>query len=83
MSDRRSRAGLIRHLDRYWKLEAGNALLVLAFGAWLAQRYGGITPAFGPAALACALLLIIGAIAWRLELAGLCGDRRFGARWLP
>lgn len=71
----RDRAELRRHLSSYWKIEAGNALAVPAMGCVMLLS-GDVTPDTGAIAgmAACSLLLVIGAAAWRLALAGLDGD---------
>jgi hypothetical protein len=71
----RDRAELRRHLAKYWKMEAGNVLLIPAMGCAMLWS-GDTTPdAAAIAGMApCSLLLVIGAAAWRLALAGLDGD---------
>lgn len=71
----RDRSELRRHLAKYWKMEAGNVLLIPAMG-YAMLLSGDVTP--DAAAIvgmaACSLLLLIGAAAWRMALAGLDGD---------
>lgn len=71
----RDRTKLRRHLSSYWKMEAGNVLLMPALG-WYMLWAGDVTPDGAAIAgmAACSLLLVIGAAAWRLALAGLDGD---------
>lgn len=71
----RDRAELRRHLTKYWKMEAGNVLLIPAMGCAMLWS-GDVTPdvAAIAAMTACSLLLVIGAAAWRMALAGLDGD---------
>jgi hypothetical protein len=75
---------LIRRLSGYWRMEAGNVLLVplIAAVAVIAQGDSLSVPlAF--AAFACSALLVVGAIAWKIELDGLMGDTRLADRTLP
>lgn len=71
----RDRAEPRRHLTKYWKMEAGNVLLIPAMGCAMLWS-GDVTPdvAAIAAMTACSLLLVIGAAAWRMALAGLDGD---------
>lgn len=71
----RDRTELRRHLTKYWKMEAGNVLLIPSMGCAMLWS-GGVTPDAAAIAgmAACSLLLVIGAAAWRLALAGLDGD---------
>lgn len=71
----RDRTGLRRHLTSYWKMEAGNVLLIPALGVVMLWS-GDVTPDAAAIAgmAACSLLLVIGAAAWRMALAGLDGD---------
>lgn len=71
----RNRFELRRHLTRYWKMEAGNVLLIPAMGCAMLWS-GDVTPDAAAIAgmAACSLLLVIGAAAWRMALAGLDGD---------
>lgn len=77
----RDRAALRRHLSRYWQMEAANVLLMPALG-WAMLWSAGHTPDAAAIAgmAACSLLLVIGAAAWRMALAGLDGDRLLVAR---
>lgn len=66
------RARLIRRLTGYWQMEAANVLLVPGAAAGLVAISGdGIGPGMLAAMLGCGGLLLIGAGAWRLELAEL------------
>jgi hypothetical protein len=71
----RDRTELRRHLAKYWKMEAGNVLLIPAMGYAMLWS-GDVTPDAAAIAgmAACSLLLLIGAAAWRMALAGLDGD---------
>ena len=71
----RDRTELRRHLTKYWKMEAGNVLLMPAMGCAMLWS-GNVTPDSAAIAgmAACSLLLIIGAAAWRMALAGVEGD---------
>ena len=71
----RDRAELRRHLTKYWKMEAGNVLVIPAMGYAMLWS-GDTTPdvAAIAAMVACSLLLVVGAAAWRMALAGLDGD---------
>lgn len=78
------RAKVRARLSAYRKMEAANVALAPAFGWWLVTRAGGEVG--WPLLLAMAatsLLLLVGAAAWRMELAELGGDRRLAARLLP
>jgi hypothetical protein len=76
----RDRTELRRHLTKYWKMEAGNVLLMPAAGCTMLWS-GDITPDAAAIAgmTACSLLLVIGAAAWRLALAGLEGNEKLTA----
>lgn len=71
----RDRTELRRHLTKYWKMEAGNVLLMPAAG-WAMLWSGDVMPDAAAIAgmAACSLLLVIGAAAWRMALAGLDGN---------
>jgi hypothetical protein len=80
------RQKLIRRLSAYWKMEAWNVLFV-PLVAILAIRFlnDSLSICVILAILGCAGLLIIGAAAWRLELAQLRGEDRLSGqlrRWL-
>lgn len=68
----RNRTELRRHLTRYWKMEAGNVLLIPAMGSAMLWS-GDVMPDAAAIAgmAACSLLLVIGAAAWRMALARL------------
>ena len=75
---------LERRLNSYWKLEAGNVVLVPAFTGWAVLQLGGaITSPLVLAMAAVSALLVVGAAAWRMELAGLRGERGFAPALLP
>jgi hypothetical protein len=66
------RKKLISRLSGYWKMEAGNALIVPLIAGYTVHSLGdGISLWLGLAMLGCSGLLVIGAGAWRLELAQL------------
>lgn len=71
----RDRIELHRHLTKYWKMEAGNVLMMPAMGCAMLWS-GGVTPDAAAIAgmAACSLLLVIGAAAWRMALARLDDD---------
>lgn len=57
----------VRRLTTYWKIEAGNAVLVPALAVYLVLESGGsISAALVLSGLACSFLLVIGAIALRM-----------------
>ncbi|MDX2275718.1 MAG: hypothetical protein NW206_09740 [Hyphomonadaceae bacterium] len=68
----------------YWQMEAANAVLLPVL-AWLlvAQSGGTMTAAFGASALACAWLLVIGALYWRAVLRKMQGASGALDYWLP
>lgn len=70
----RDPVALRRHLSRYWKMEAGNVLLVPII-VWLMVWSAGDAPdaAFWLGAVACSWLLIVGTAAWLLVLARMDG----------
>ena len=74
---------LIARLDGYWKMEAANVLLVPLFAAVLVLTNDDAVGLWLAAAmLACGGLLVIGAMAWRMELADLRGEKALAARLL-
>ncbi len=77
----RGRAALRKHLSNYWKMEAGNVLLVPLI-VWVMVWSAGDTPdaAMVLGAAACSWLLIVGTAAWLLVLAGLDGKPAQAAR---
>jgi hypothetical protein len=80
------RKKLISRLSGYWKMEAANVLL-LPLMAWGLVRANDdtISPWVVLAMLGCSGLLIIGAAAWRMELAHMQGEPALAARlisWL-
>lgn len=73
-----------RRLRAYWQLEAANVLFVPGFAIGLVFWAGGtLTPALVIAAVACAALLVVGAVYWRAALRQLEGSRGAMAAWLP
>jgi hypothetical protein len=70
----RDRAALRKHLSSYWKMEAGNVLLVPLI-VWAMVWSAGDAPdaAMWLGAAACSFLLVVGTAAWLLVLAGLDG----------
>jgi len=78
------RSRVIRRLEGYWKMEAGNVVFVPAVGAFLVLRFEDqLSWPVAVSMAACAAFLLIGAVAWRMELAALKGDRGFEAAALP
>ena len=67
----RDRAALRKHLSSYWKMEAGNVLLVPLI-VW-AMVWSAGDAAMWLGAAACSFLLVVGTAAWLLVLAGLDG----------
>lgn len=80
------RKKLIRRLSGYWKMEAANVLLVPLLALFCVVAYeDALSLWLAAAMLACSGLLVIGAAAWRLELAELQGESALAAqlrRWL-
>ncbi|HVK80967.1 MAG TPA: hypothetical protein VM915_10150 [Verrucomicrobiae bacterium] len=75
---------VVERLRWYWQMEAGNALLVPAATAGLVLWAGDtLDLAFGIAVIACAALLVIGALYWRAALRKIEGDPKPLAFWLP
>lgn len=65
-------------------MEAANVLLVPLFAAFVVVVKGdSLSLPLAFAAFACSALLVVGAIAWKIELDGLKGDARLGDRALP
>ena len=59
-------------MNSYWKFEAVNVVLVPAFAAYVVREVGGALHwTLAVAGFACALLLIVGTAALRMELADL------------
>ena len=80
----RSDNAVVRRLRSYWRLEAGNVILVPGVAGRLVwQSGGGFSVAFCLAALACAALLVIGAIYWRAVLHRMEGQSAALDRVLP
>lgn len=73
-----------KRLSWYWPMEAGNAVLLpaLAVGGVLSAG-GAIDAAFVLSALACAVLLVIGALYWRGVLMRLRNRPAVLEFWLP
>ena len=65
----RDRAALRKHLSSYWKMEAGNVLLVPLI-VWAMVWSAGDAPdaAMWLGAAACSFLLVVGTAAWLLVL---------------
>lgn len=79
-----TKAALIKRLSWYWVVEAANAPLLAGIAiAWVASEGAAVSPAMGLAMAAAAFLLLVGAGAWRFELAGLKGEAALAARLLP
>lgn len=77
----RDRTALRKHLSSYWKMEAGNVLLMPGLGLlFLASQHDHADLAAWLGMGACALLLLIGAAAWRLSLAQLDGNTALANR---
>lgn len=75
---------LERRLSAYWKMEAANVVVIPAFVTLIVFVEGGaITAPLVLAMAAVSALLVVGAIAWRMELAGLRGERGFAPAVLP
>lgn len=73
-----------RRLRAYWQMEAANVLFVPVFAIGLVFWAGGtLTPALVIAAMACAALLVVGAIYWRAVLRQLEGSPGALASWIP
>jgi hypothetical protein len=73
----RDRAALRKHLTSYWRMEAGNVLIMPIFGAIVLNQFDDApNRATWLAIAACCLLLVIGAAAWKLALARLDGEDR-------
>jgi len=78
------RAKVLRRLESYWRMEAGNVILVPAVTALVVWRLDdSLSWPLALAMGATAFLLIIGAIAWRMEVRTLHGRPEFEARMLP
>jgi hypothetical protein len=80
------RKKLVSRLSGYWKMEAANVIGVPLL-AWVTLRASdsAVTAWVASAMVACSGLLVIGAAAWRMELAQLQGERALAAkllRWL-
>lgn len=70
----RDRAALRKHLSSYWKMEAGNVLLVpLIVWAMVWSAEDAPDAAMWLGVVACSFLLVVGTAAWLLVLAGLDG----------
>ena len=65
----RSDSAPIRRLTNYWKIEAGNAVLIPAIAVYFVLRSGStITLALVLSGLACSFLLVIGTVVLRMML---------------
>ncbi len=70
----RDPVALRKHLASYWKMEAGNVLLVpLMAGALVISAGDAPDLAAGLGAVACSFLLVVGTAAWLLVLARMDG----------
>jgi hypothetical protein len=79
-----AKAALIRRLRMYWQVEAGNVVMVPGVAMAAVHIYGGkIGWPTILAASACAALLVIGALAWRMELANVQGKPQVAQYWTP
>lgn len=77
----RDRAALRKHLISYWRMEAANVLIIPIFGATVLHEFSDAPNLATWLAIgACALLLVIGAAAWKLALARLEGNDRLAER---
>lgn len=78
------RAALKRRLASYWKLEAANVVLVPGIGVWAIYEFGDVVswPVI-IAMTATAALLVVGACAWRIELADISGELALPPKLLP
>ena len=68
----------VRRLNTYWKIEAGNVVLIPALAVYLVLRSGGkVSTALVLSGLACSFLLVIGTVVLRMMLRrarrGTCG----------
>lgn len=78
------RGALERRLSSYWKLEAANVLLVPGLGVWAIHELGdALSWPVIVAMAATAALLVVGAFAWRMELAAIRGERALAQKLLP
>lgn len=74
----------IRRLTNYWKLEAGNAVLLPALAVYLVLGSGGtISTALVLSGLACSFLLVIGTIVLRMMLRKARGEANATAGRIP
>ncbi len=75
---------ITRRLRHYWRIEAGNVVLVPLFAwGWVVWVGGAPTVSFGVAAFASSLLLVIGALYWRAVLRRAEGNARPFQFWIP
>lgn len=75
---------IVSRLTSYWKLEAINAVILPLIGCVLVVQAGGTVSLWVIAAMAaCSLILVIGAAAWRMELAQAQGDKALAERIMP
>jgi hypothetical protein len=78
------RKRIISRLKSYWRLEAANAVFVPGLVAILVINSGDrVSTPLMLAMAACALLLVIGATAWRMELRSAEGDTRLECVAMP
>lgn len=73
-----------RRLNTYWKIEAGNVVLIPALAVYLVLRSGGkVSTALVLSGLACSFLLVIGTVVLRMMLRRARGEARANADWIP
>ncbi|MEY4117566.1 MAG: hypothetical protein RLZZ116_894 [Planctomycetota bacterium] len=74
----------VRRLNTYWKIEAGNVVLIPALAVYLVLRSGGkVSTALVLSGLACSFLLVIGTVVLRMMLCRARGEARANADWIP
>ena len=74
----------IRRLETYWKIEAGNAVVIPALAVYLVLESGGrISTALVLSGLACSFLLVIGTIVLRKMLLKARGEASAFADRIP
>ena len=77
-------SSVAKRLRWYWQMEAANAVIVPAAALGFVWWAGGAaTAAFWVAAIACAMLLVIGALYWRAVLRQIQGASTAFDYWLP
>ena len=74
----------VRRLTTYWKIEAGNVVLIPALAVYSVLKLGGtISTALVFSGIACSFLLVIGTIALRMMLGKARGEANATASRLP